>query len=218
MAKFQKSDHGAVATREALRRAGLDDDPRVENLKNVIVEIRSKQGYIEEIGKLWADAQKKFLLIGIYLKAAKEKLEHGEFEAMIEAELPFGKNVAHRLRKVADAVIEGRLEEKEIPANWSTVYELAALTDQQLTMARERNLVRPDVSRDEVRAFKRLLLPTRLVTDRRGDLERRREKLRAEMERLQAELAEIEQELSAEVIEGESTVIDVEAEMAASAE
>lgn len=87
------------------------------------------------------------------------------------------------MRKVAAAVDAGRFEESELPRNYSVAYQLVTLSEQELRVARERRLFRPDVRRSEVLALKREL---RLAG--RGE----REALLAERERLLERLAEIE--------------------------
>ena len=104
---------------------------RARMLSNAVVARNNTEGYANEIGKLWGEAQQKFLTIGRYLILAKEKLEHGEFERMVSTMLPFGRNVAHRLRVVAAAVEQGRLPEEALPRSYTVAYGLVILSEQE---------------------------------------------------------------------------------------
>lgn len=135
--------------------ARLDGLSRAEGLLNAVVPQNDAAGYVREISRLWNEAKDKFLAIGEYLTLAKQQLAHGEYEAMIRSQLPFGKSAAHRIRAVAEAVRDGRLTRDSLPQSYATAYELTLLTDQQLRIAEDRGLVRPDVYRSEIVAFRR---------------------------------------------------------------
>ncbi len=122
-------------------------------LSNHVKECSGPEEFAAEIGKLWTEAQQKFLAIGRYLVRAKAQLKHGEFEAMVATQLPFGKNVAYQLRVVAQSVDQERLLEQDLPKSYSTAFKLAKLEDPVLDRAREHNLVRPDVTRREIEHF-----------------------------------------------------------------
>jgi hypothetical protein len=163
--------------------------------------LETKSDFIEEIRRLWGDAQKRILAIGRYLNAAKTKLPHGEFELMIARELPFSRQTAFYLRTAAAAIDEGRLTEEEAPNSYATLYQLATLDDAYLALARQRNLVRSDVTREEVLAFKRSLRKEG-EADRQVALQRRREQILVELQRLKVELDEIEREMGVVAIDG----------------
>jgi hypothetical protein len=198
---FKPASQGALLSRAALRKQGLDEDQRIAVVKTTAADLESKADFIGEIQRLWEDAQRRFLTIGRYLNAAKQRLPHGDFELMIASELPFSRQTAFYLRTAAAAIDEGRLIESEVPKSYATVYQLATLDDGQLALARQQDLVRPTVTRDEVIAFKRSLKPV-LRNDKRGALEQRRNRILAEMERLRAELEEVERALGTVTIEG----------------
>ena len=79
---------------------------RAEALLNAVVPQNNSAGYVREISRLWSEARDKFLAIGEYLSLAKRQLAHGECEAMIRSQLPFGKSAAHLMRTVAEAVVQ----------------------------------------------------------------------------------------------------------------
>jgi hypothetical protein len=202
---------------------------RAEALLNAVVPQNDAAGYVREISRLWSEAKEKFLAIGEYLSLAKRQLAHGEYEAMIRSQLPFSKSAAHRMRAVAEAVKDGRLPRDSLPHSYATAYELTLLSDQQLRIAEDRGLVRPDVYRSEIVAFRRELETAPLAGSREGELLREWRALGAEIQRLQQQLRralgrrlEIEREIGPEldrrgirrggrVIEGRAEAVDDEA-------
>jgi hypothetical protein len=180
---------------------------RTRILSNAILDLHSEAEVVEEVAKLWGEAQDKFLAIGRYLRRAKARFP-GSFEKKIIAALPFGKNVAYQLRTVAEAVDSGRLPEDNLPRSYATAFLLVSLPESDYEEARKRDLVRATVTRPEVDAFKRELRAARAMhSDRRQVLSNERRSLRNEIERMQARLAEIEAEIGPEedvhVIDGE---------------
>ncbi len=160
------------------------------------VELATKDDYIREITSLWNDARQRFLLIGRYLNRAKEGLPHGEFQAMLRTELPFSEQVAFQMRSVAAAIDGGRFAEAELPQNYSVAYQLVTLEENELQVAREKQIIRPDIRRAEVIAFKRSVRPAKqVVSDDNEDL-------LAERERLLVRLREIDVILGAKTING----------------
>src|SRR3954465_3418803 len=73
-------------------------DLRIVTLNMAVVPYDRREDYVREIAALWKRAQATFLTIGHYLNQAKERLPYGEFNAMIEQELPFGAKTAHQIR------------------------------------------------------------------------------------------------------------------------
>ena len=194
------------ATKGALRRrpeAPVEALPgsegtRTRMLSNAVVARNNVEGYANEIGKLWGEVQQKFLTIGRYLILAKEKLEHGEFERMVSTMLPFGRNVAHRLRVVAAAVEQGRLPEEALPRSYTVAYGLVILSEQEFEEARRRELIRPTLTNRELCEFRHEIRQP-VGEERRTHLMREREKLASEMEKLRERMEEIERELSGPV-------------------
>ena len=168
--------------------------PRV--LSNAILDLRTENDVVEEVAKLWVEAQEKFLAIGRYLLRAKIKFA-GSFESHIIANLPFGKNVAYQLRMVAEAVDSGRLSEQDLPRSYATAFQLVSLPAPDFDAARAQGLIRNTVTRPEVNNFRRELRAKRLEQgDRHLVLSKERLGLRSEMQRLQARYREVESRLA----------------------
>jgi hypothetical protein len=110
-----------------------------------------------EIRHHWGTARDAFLSIGRALRFAEEHLTPQEFLRLrkgSERLFPFSDSVATQLRKIAEAVDSGRIPEFSCPGSYFNAYQLAVLQDDHLELAVQRNLVRPDVTRAEVLAFR----------------------------------------------------------------
>lgn len=173
--------------------AGTGPTGRAMALAEAAVSLMTAADYASEIARLWVDAQRRFLEIGRHLNAAKATLPHGEFLPMVARDLPFGPSVAQRLMKVAEAVDAGVLPLRQMPQNYSVAYELVVLSPEEREQATEEGLLRPDVRRAEVTAFKRRVRgnPPPAVTDELRRLE-------AERDRLEARIAELRRQLGEE--------------------
>lgn len=90
--------------------------------------------------------------VGRLLLEAKAALPHGEFEAMVERDLPFKPSTARRLMIVAE---DGRLTDRAhghvLPPSWRTLYELTKLDDAQFAAGIERGVIRADMERKDVK-------------------------------------------------------------------
>lgn len=179
-------------------------DVRFSVLDNAITSLHRREDYISEISRLWTTAQENFLTIGRYLNRAKETLEWGEFEAMIDRELPFSASVARKFRAVATLADSGAIPSGLLPRSYSVAYEVCTLTDEERSMAIAAGVVRPEARREEVAAFKRRLRTpaanapfsdsdrrARLAAEIRG-LEKRRDAIERRLGALTAELAELD--------------------------
>ncbi|CAO3459671.1 hypothetical protein [Azospirillum argentinense] len=173
-------------TKAKAKREAAAGDQRTDKMVEAVVDLVERADYVREITSLWENAQHKFLLIGRYLNMAKERLDHGEFLLMIERDLPFTRNIAFQMRSVAHAIDGGRFSEDELPPAYSVAYQIVSLKDDEVDQARARQLIRPDVKRDEVLAFKRDIRPVAAAKAKNEKA------LRAERERLVARLAEID--------------------------
>ena len=110
-----------------------------------------------EIRHHWGTARDAFLSIGRALRFAEERLTAQEFLRLrksAERLFPFSDSVATQLRKIAEAVDSGRIPETSCPGSYFNAYQLAVLRADHLELAVKRNLVRPDVTRAEVLAFR----------------------------------------------------------------
>jgi hypothetical protein len=148
---------------------GAVTDKRFTALSEANVQCSNTSDFVREIVKLWSDAQRKFALIGRYLIQAKATLPHGEYQRMVERELPFGYAMANQLRSVAEAIEAGILPVDRMPRDCTAAYYLAKMTPDERQQAEAVGLIRQDVSRREVVEFKRQVraasIPTPITAD-----------------------------------------------------
>ena len=181
----------------------VEHDARIVSIDLALVQYDSRRDFAAEIEHLWRDAQTRFIQIGRYLALAKERLQHGEYEAMVERDLPFSPRTAYQFRMAAAAVDGGRLPADGLPNSYTICYLLSTLDDETLEAARRENLIRPDVKRAEVIAFR---------ANRQGNADRiqalrsQHDKLLKEQRKLEAEIVKVRAELQAAgaMLEGET--------------
>ncbi len=183
---------------------------QVDIVRTAQRELRNPDEYVREISRLWREAQQSFLAIGRYLVQAKRRLAHGEFQRMVEASLPFGRQTAYELRMIAEAVDCGRIPEPKLPQAASVAYQLATLKPDDLAAADQDGLVRPDLRRPEIVTWKRERLRQSAGANHES-LTRRRVRLaeiirrhEEELEKARRELAELDEAIGAKVVDVEA--------------
>jgi hypothetical protein len=176
----------------------IEGDARVLALEAIRNEPQAAEDYVATISHLWRQAQGTFLEIGKLLIRAKDTLAHGEYTEAVEARLPFSGRTAYQLREAARWAMEmDRLQAislTQLPGAYSTIYLLSTLDRASLERAKHDGLIRPDLRRAELVAWRRKRMGEPVRT--RADLEARREKLRHDRDRLEAELRKIEEALA----------------------
>jgi hypothetical protein len=168
-----------------------------EHKAQMLVQVR------HEVHAEWRKAKQSFLAIGKSLLAVEQALTTDEFRRLskgTERIFPFSETIATQLRQVARAVMSGRLNETEMPGSYSVAYQIAVMDGPTIEIARSRNLVRPDVTRTEVIAFRREINAPVVNQPQRLDIGTvRREKAR--LTKLRAELAERLAQIDARIAE-----------------
>lgn len=115
-----------------------------------------RAGYAAAIAAAWRQSLESVLEAGRQLVAAKAALAHGEFEAMVEGDLPFGPRSARMLMAVAkDPRLSDRNHGSALPASWRTLYELSKLDGDSFQAALAAGTIKPDMERKEARALRR---------------------------------------------------------------
>ncbi|MFL5279801.1 MAG: hypothetical protein ACJ8AW_02085 [Rhodopila sp.] len=168
-----------------------------EHKAQMLVQVR------HEVHAEWRKAKQSFLAIGKSLLAVEQALSPDEFRRLSKGSeriFPFSETIATQLRQVARAVISGRLNETEMPGSYSVAYQIAVMDGPTIEIARRRNLIRPDVTRTEVIAFRREISAPQTSQPQRLDIGSvRREKAR--LTKLRAELAERLAQIDARIVE-----------------
>src|SRR5262245_55434393 len=111
----------------------------------------SRTGWAAKISAAWRSALDDIIETGALLIEAKAALPHGEFEAMIEAELPFGKRTAQMLMKVAaDSRLTNAKHASLLPPSWYTLYELSKLPDDVFAAKLADGTIHPEMQRKDL--------------------------------------------------------------------
>lgn len=132
-----------------------------------LVKARTRQEHITLIAAAWQRGVESVIETGERIAAAKLELPHGEFEAMVEADLPFSPSTARRLMQIAShGVISNRAHGPVLPPSWRTLYELTKLPQTLLLEKIKDGSITPELERKDVRA----LLPPPEPEQRDDDL------------------------------------------------
>ncbi|AWK89318.1 DUF3102 domain-containing protein [Azospirillum thermophilum] len=159
-------------------------------------ELFAREDFANEIRRLWTRGQQTFIEVGRYLIHAKARLPHGEFMAMVAADLPFQHPTANKLMSVARLVDGGEVDTRLLPPSSETCYQIATLTDDERKRAVREGVIRPEMRREDIVSFKkRLRVRTRPETEqKRAELAR----LLAERQRIETRIAALRAELGDE--------------------
>lgn len=119
-----------------------------------ISNARSRQEWAAVINADWRKSIESIIQTGRDLIAAKSELPHGEFMVMIEQDLPFSVGAAEQLMRIAKHPVLGNsANSANLPSRWSTLLELADLTEWQITNAQEKGLITPATGVKAARAI-----------------------------------------------------------------
>jgi hypothetical protein len=162
-------------------------DSRFDTIAAAPVQLETRAEFVEEIGRLWRDVQERCLLIGRHLVQAKEKLLHGDFITMIERDLPFGRNAAHKMMTVARAVDDQVVATELLPPDYTAAYLIVTLNEDERRQARAEGLIQPAVTRRALLEFRRRLRVPE-PQDHRVALERERDRLLKRLKEIEAAL------------------------------
>lgn len=115
----------------------------------------SESPWQERIAAAWRASLEAIFETGRLLGEAKAALPHGEFTAMIEADLPFSPHTAQVLMKVArDERLTNPSRATLLPPSWYALSELSRLSDADLDAAFAAGVVKPDMERAQIKAWK----------------------------------------------------------------
>lgn len=120
---------------------------------SVTVLPSDREGFALQISACWRKSFDSIIEVGQLLSIAKNKLPHGDFGAMIQADLPFGARTAQMLMKIAaDPRITNARHASLLPPNYSDLYDLTKLSDEQFEARVEDGTIRPDMGRNAIRS------------------------------------------------------------------
>jgi hypothetical protein len=187
---------------EVFAGTGLPENP--EKVRR-IMRVRS------EIQAEWGRARDSFLSIGRALLSLEFELTKAEFARLRQGSqrlLPFSDATATQLRQIARAVDAGRIAAESCPGSYGTAYQLTLLSDHQMRAAKDRGLIRPDVTRREIQQLRREVsesdlnlvvgssIDARRLTEEQSRLVERRKALLDELNAVETRLSKIDELLT----------------------
>lgn len=136
-----------------------------------------------DVAVAWNQTRDAFIEIGRALNDVDREfdlVERDRFRIGFRRLFPFSETVASQFRVISRAVDDGHLPRELVPGSYGAAYQMALLTPAQREIARERGMIRPDVSRDALIEFRREIVAVQPCDPRGIDTT----KLRAELARL----------------------------------
>jgi hypothetical protein len=156
-----------------------------------------------EVNQNWSQARDSFLAIGralLDLENVLSKAEYIKLRQGSERLFPFSDATATQLRRIAKAVSDGVIPLDACPGSYGTAYQITLLNDYQLRVAKERGLIRPDVTRREIANLRKETITkpeftgrvdVNALKDEYKKLLRLREKLESEISNVDSKIHEI---------------------------
>lgn len=156
-----------------------------------------------EVNQNWSQARDSFLAIGralLDLENVLSKAEYVKLRQGSERLFPFSDATATQLRRIAKAVSDGVIPLEACPGSYGTAYQITLLNEYQLRVAKERGLLRPDVTRREIASLRKETVTKQdvsgrvdvnLLKDEYRKLLRQREKLESEITTVDAKIQDI---------------------------
>jgi hypothetical protein len=119
-----------------------------------LVKARTRQEHVKLIAAAWQKGVESIIESGERIAAAKHELPHGEFAAMVEADLPFGPRTAQALMQISShPVLSNAKYISHLPPAWGTLLKLAALPQTLLLAKIADGSITPKLGQNQVRAL-----------------------------------------------------------------
>jgi hypothetical protein len=109
----------------------------------------------DRIAAVWGKQVASIVETGQALIDAKEELEHGSFEAMVQSKLPVGPRTAQRLMVIArHPILSNATHGSHFPPSWRTLFELTKVPDATLMEKLKDSSIHPKLERKDVAAMR----------------------------------------------------------------
>jgi len=119
---------------------------------------RTKASWAKAIRSQWQQSVECIIEVGRLLEQSKTTLPHGQFEQMVEEDLPFGARAARMLMTIArHPTLTKRKHASVLPASWYTLYEMTRLPERDLGVALASGELGPETKRRDVVQLKETL-------------------------------------------------------------
>jgi hypothetical protein len=124
--------------------------------KEVVRTVRVRKQWAARIRRDYDGTVNAFLKLGRTLIAARKALPHGEFEQMIERDLPFTPSTAQRLMKIAgDRGLVKAAHAQLLPLAWTAAYELTKLDRSAFDQALAAGAIYPKMTRENAKTLRK---------------------------------------------------------------
>lgn len=126
---------------------------------------RNWKYHAERIVEAWQKQVPCILDVGRLLITAKQELDHGTYEAMVQKDLPFGRSTARKLKIIAEhPIISNRSFINVLPPSWGILYELTQLQDDAILAALKDGSIHPKMKWRDVRKMSQVEQPKTATT------------------------------------------------------
>lgn len=124
---------------------------------SLIPNTATRKQWVAKIIAAWRSSVGGILETGRLLTEAKAELEHGEFEAMIESDLPFGARTTQMLMKISHNSRFAKAKYTSLlPPNWYCLYQLTKLSDEEFERRIGDGTIRSDMRQADINKVVRL--------------------------------------------------------------
>jgi hypothetical protein len=129
--------------------------PSTQSRMEALARPRTSRQFANEIRSHLSRSVEEILAVGELLIEAKQTLQHGKFEAMVEEELGWSPATAQRLMIVARTpFLSNPAHGQLLPTSWRTLYELSQVPEDEFRQAIEAGAIKPEITRSEVLALR----------------------------------------------------------------
>ncbi len=113
--------------------------------------LHTRWDYAEQINEEWRKSVESSVEIGRLLSESKRELDHGEFEKMVDDDLPFGQRTAEMFIAIHhDPVLSNTNHGSLLPSSWRTLYALTRLPDDTKQQYLDEGIITPETQRKDV--------------------------------------------------------------------
>jgi len=124
-------------------------------LAQAFPNILTRGKWARRITEAWQKQVPSIFEVGSLLEGAKAELRHGDWVAMVKADLPISRSTANKLMKVATCNhIRNAEHVPHLPAHWGTLFELTLLTAEQFEHGIRTGAINPKIQRKDVKALR----------------------------------------------------------------
>jgi hypothetical protein len=116
--------------------------------------IPSRRDWARQITEAWQQQVASIFEVGDMLVQAQAELRHGEWTAMVKNDLPFNRQTAFKLQKIASNQQLRNVSPGKLPAHWTLLYGLATLDADQFEAGISSGAINAGMARKDIRELR----------------------------------------------------------------